>query len=118
MGPGCPHSRTPLSALVTWVTLSGMSSAALAVAVRGLEQALVPPRPGTPLGNWRWSVRQRLGAVREALGAADLGLDTRTLNDLMGRLMKMSSDVLERQDLEGVRMDLRKLVIDVNVHVD
>lgn len=94
-----------------------MTSSALALAVRGLEQALVPPRPGTPLGNWRWSLRQRIGAVREALAAADLGLDTRTLNDLMARLMAMSSEVLERQDLDGVRMDLRKLVLDVSLHV-
>lgn len=94
-----------------------MSSAALVTAVRGLEQALVPPRPGTPLGNWRWSLRQRIGALREALGAADLDLDTRTLNDLMGRLMTLSAEVLERQDLDGVRMDLRKLVVDVTAHV-
>ena len=29
-------------------------------ALRGLEQAIVPPRPGVPLGNWRWALRQRL----------------------------------------------------------
>lgn len=89
----------------------------MVLALRGLEQAIVPPRPGTPLGNWRWSVRQRLGAVRDALATADVDVDTRTRSDLMGRLMTLSGEVLERRDLEAVRMDLRRLVHDVNTHV-
>lgn len=82
-------------------------------ALRGLEQAIVPPRPGAPLGNWRFAVRQRLGVVREALATAELSLDNRERSLLIARVMGLSTDVLERPDVEAIRGELRRLVIDV-----
>jgi hypothetical protein len=82
-------------------------------ALRGLEQAIVPPRPGASLGNWRFAVRQRLGVVRDALATADLPLDSRERSALIARVMGLSADVLDRPDVEAVRGELRRLVIDV-----
>ena len=90
-----------------------MSVTEVALALRGLEQAIVPPRPGASIGNWRFAVRQRLAALREALGAADLPLDSRLRGTLVTRVMELSDDVLERPDVEAVRGELRRLVGDV-----
>jgi len=54
----------------------------ITMALRALERAIVPPRPGDSLGTWRWSVRQRLGHLREALAAVDLFLDGAALQSL------------------------------------
>ena len=85
-------------------------------ALRGLEQAIAPPRPGAPLGNWRFAVRQRLGCVREALATTDIPLDNRERSLLIARVMGRSSDVLERPDVEAIRGELRRLVVDVGQH--
>ena len=48
----------------------------LPVALQALDHALdAPRRPGIPLGNWRWLVRQRMGAVRDALVGEAAGSD-------------------------------------------
>lgn len=98
---------------------------AMTDALRGLEQALVPPRAGAPLGNWRWSVRQRLAGLREALAAesavtdnawlaARHGATFRERGSLLARMATLGGDVLERPDLDAVRMDLRRLIVDVS----
>jgi hypothetical protein len=106
------------------VTSTGMTTA-----MQGLAQALEAPRgPGVPLGNWRWSVRQRMGAVRDAL-IAETGhggegwlaaregglLRERTL--LLHRLSALGSQVLERPDVDVVRADLLRLLTDVSHHL-
>ena len=48
----------------------------LPAALQALDQALdAPRRPGIPLGNWRWVVRQRMGGVRDALVGEAAGSD-------------------------------------------
>lgn len=106
------------------VTTTGMTTA-----MQGLAQALkAPRRPGVPLGNWRWSVRQRMGAVRDALIAESaVGgegwlvaregglLRERTL--LLHRLSALGSQVLESPDVEAVHADLQRLLTDVSHHL-
>jgi hypothetical protein len=106
------------------VTTSGM-----APAMQGLQQALeAPRRPGVSLGNWRWSVRQRMAAVRDALinetghggegwlVAREGGL-LRERTALLHRLGTLGRQVLEEPDIEAVRADLLRLVTDVSHHL-
>ena len=97
-------------------------------ALRALEQAIAPPRAGGNVGNWRFAVRQRLTGVRDALIVEETVTSNAWLNarnttalrergTLLSRLASMGSDVLERPDVEGLRGELRRLVIDVHHHV-
>jgi hypothetical protein len=98
-------------------------------ALRALDHALDAPRgPGVPLGNWRWSVRQRLVIVRDRLVAETLGAQDgwlaarggaayRERNDLLARLATMAPRVLEAVDAERVRVDLKRLVVDIAHHL-
>ena len=48
----------------------------LQAALQALDQSLdAPRRPGIPLGNWRWLVRQRMGTVRDVLVGEAAGSD-------------------------------------------
>jgi hypothetical protein len=98
-------------------------------ALRALDHALDAPRgAGVPLGNWRWSVRQRLVIVRDRLVAETLGSEDgwlvarggaafRERNDLLTRVSALTPAVLEVHDAEQVRLDLKRLVIDIAHHV-
>ena len=106
------------------IITTGMTSA-----LRGLEQALeVPRREGIALGNWRWTVRQRMAAVRDALigeiGDADDGWLAarggsafRERNVLLGRMVDLGPLVLESPDVEAIRLELKRLVADVGRHM-
>lgn len=85
------------------------------------------PGPGAALGNWRWTVRQRLAAVRDGLGlesarAADGWLVAREVSvlrertALMMRLSALGPAVLEAADVSSVRDDLRRIVADIARH--
>jgi len=103
-------------------------SSGMVEALRGLEQAIVPPRPGTPLGNWRWGVRQRLASVRDALveenpAAADGWLAARggqafrERGALIARLGQLADTALTAPDPEVLRQDLRRLIGDIGRYV-
>jgi hypothetical protein len=103
-------------------------SSGMVEALRGLEQAIVPPRPGVPLGNWRWSLRQRLAAVRDALVdenptaadgwlAARGGQAFRERGQLIARLAQLADTALVSPDPEALRQDLRRLIGDIGRHV-
>lgn len=106
-----------------------MTSPGLPLALQALDQSLdAPRRAGIPLGNWRWVVRQKMGAVRdELLGekagskdgwlAARGGAAFRERNALLSRLTALSAQVLETPDVETTRMELKRLVMDVNRHM-
>ncbi|MBJ7358100.1 hypothetical protein [Nocardioides sp.] len=106
-----------------------MTTPGLPAALQALDQSLdAPRRTGIPLGNWRWLVRQRLGVVRdELLGeragsqdgwlAARGGAAFRERNALLSRLTELSSQVLEAPDIEATRIELKRLVADVNRHL-
>jgi hypothetical protein len=98
-------------------------------ALQSLDHALDAPRkPGVPLGNWRWVVRQRMGAVRselmgEAAGAGDGWLDARggtafrERNALLGRLTELGPRILEASDVEAARVEGKRLVHDIQRHL-
>jgi hypothetical protein len=106
------------------VTTTGMASA-----MQRLRLALdAPRRPGVSLGNWRWVVRQRMAAVRDGLVAetgnpeegwlvARGGSVLRERNALLGRLSALGPSVLESPDVEQVRNELLRLLLDVSHHV-
>jgi hypothetical protein len=103
-----------------------MSSAATAMSA--LHRALdVPPEPGIALGNWRWTIRQRLADVREVLiresehpddawlaarGTAAL----RERTALLARMGELGPQVLESPDVEKVRQALLRLLGDIDRH--
>lgn len=102
---------------------------ALPGALQALDAALdAPRRPGIPLGNWRWVVRQRMGGVREALLGEAVGSDEgwlaarggsafRERNALLGRLSALVPQVLETPDVEATRLELKRLLSDIHRHV-
>lgn len=86
-----------------------------------------PRQQGTALGNWRWTVRQRLSALRDALAReAQHGSDgwlaarnsavLRQRNELMHRMATLAPAVLESPDVEKVRSEMRRLLSDVHRH--
>ena len=101
----------------------------LPVALQALDHALdAPRRPGIPLGNWRWLVRQRMGAVRDALVGEAAGSDDgwlaarggsafRERNALLARLSTLGPQILETPDIETSRVELKRLLMDIQRHV-
>ncbi len=105
------------------VTSTGMSTA-----LHDLGQALDAPRqPAGALGSWRWTVRQRMAAVRDVLIAeadtpgdgslaAREGSMLRERTALLNRLSTLGPEVLESPQVERVRTDLHRLVVDIARH--
>jgi hypothetical protein len=105
------------------VTTSGMS-----VALQGLRQALDSlHEPGVSLGSWRWSVRQQMAGVRDTLVAeaeyadegwlvARTGSLLRERTSLLARLSALGPTVLESPDVDTVRRELHRLVVDLGRH--
>ena len=103
--------------------MTGTSSA-----LHRLVLALDEPLPdGLLLGRWRWTVRQRMAGVRDALvnegdQAADGWLAARGVtmirerNALLARLFDLGPAVLESPDVARVRADLRRLAVDIAHH--
>ena len=106
----------------------------MTAALRALEQAIEAPpkdttaREAVSLGNWRWTVRQRMAAVRDVLSgefgnpedgwlAARGGRAFRERNTLLGRMSALGPQVLENPDVERVRRELRRLVADISRHM-
>lgn len=97
-------------------------------ALTALAQLIEVPEPsGAALGNWRWTVRQRLTAVREVLAqesaqAADgwlvarEGSVLRERSALMARLAALGPAVLQGEDVAAVREELRRMVGDLQHH--
>jgi hypothetical protein len=104
-------------------------SATLTSALRGLAGANdAPGREGPGLGSWRWTMRQRMTSVREALLeettggedewlAARGGASFRERNALLMRLGTLGTRVLEDPDVGAVRAEVARLVVDVTRHV-
>jgi membrane protein required for beta-lactamase induction len=93
-------------------------------AVLGLRQALDAPRRHHV---WRWVVRHRIAAVKEALAGetsrgGDAWLAAREMSlhreraGLLRRLTDLGPLVLEAPDVESVRADLSRLVADLERH--
>lgn len=98
-------------------------------ALTSLDSALdAPRRSGVQLGNWRWLVRQRMGGVRDALVGEAAGSDDgwlaarggsafRERNALLGRLSTLGPEILETADVEATRLELKRLLVDIQRHV-
>lgn len=107
----------------------------MTTALRALEQAIEAPRKdGTAtdsvvsVGNWRWTVRQRMAGVRDVLVgetgdpedgwlAARGGRAFRERNALLGRMSELGPQVLENPDIDRVRTELKRLVADIARHL-
>ncbi len=101
----------------------------LPAALQALDQVLdAPRRPGIPLGNWRWVVRQRMGGVRDALVGEAAGSDDgwlaarggsafRERNALLSRLSTLGPEILETADVEATRIELKRLLMDIQRHL-
>lgn len=87
-------------------------------AIHGLQQALDSPRRQHM---WRWLVRNRLSAVKEALHAegsrgGDAWLAAREItlhrerNSLLRKVSALGPDVLDNDDLDRVSTELQQLV--------
>lgn len=89
-----------------------------------------PRRDGPALGSWRWTVRQRMTTVRDALleenGAATGsdgwlaargGVAFRQRNELLARLGDLSARSLADADVAAVREQVARLVVDISRHV-
>lgn len=86
-----------------------------------------PRRQGIALGRWRWTVRQGMAGVRDALVAegdhaaegwlAARGVSIRReRNALVARLTDLGPAVLESSDVAQVRIDLKRLAVDISHH--
>ena len=95
-----------------------------------LDHALdAPRRPGIPLGNWRWLVRQRMAGVRDALVGEAAGSDDgwlaarggsgvpRAQRAAVPAQQPSAAQILETPDVEATRVELKRLVIDIQRHV-
>ena len=97
-------------------------------ALQGLAQALDAPRTsGAALGNWRWTVRQRMATVRDGLARESAHARDgwavareysvlRERNALMSRLSVLGPAVLEAPEVERIRGDLKRLLSDIVHH--
>ena len=101
--------------------------------VQGVLQSLrsaldAPSGSGAALGNWRWTVRQRLAQLKEQLAleppvaadgwlAARSGAVLRERNALLVRMATLGPQVLESAELDGVRAEVARLIADVNHHL-
>lgn len=116
-----PHPRRQEPAIST--------STALTEALHALAAAAkAPRREGAPTTSWRWSVRQRMASVRDALMqensasgdgwlAARGGVAFRERNTLLARLGDLGTQVLEDPDIEHLLADIGRLVTDVSHHL-
>ncbi len=97
-------------------------------ALHRLLLALDAPRSeGIELGRWRWTMRQRMAGLRDALVAegdhvaegwlAARGVTIlRERNALVTRLTDLGPAVLESPDVAQVRADLKRLAVDISHH--
>jgi hypothetical protein len=99
-----------------------------ALALAELHQALDAPTAGSDPGSWRWTVRRGMGPVRDALQhehhasddgwlSARHGRFARERIALLHRLVAYGPMVLEHPDVTEVRDGLKRLLTDIDHHV-
>lgn len=90
-------------------------------AISELQTTLADARPAS---NWRWLVRQRLSAVRQALSEERVesregwltprtGTMERERRQLLSRISAVSAGVLDRLDPDRLAVEVRRLLHDV-----
>lgn len=99
--------------------------APLETAVEDLRLALRAD-PSAP--EWRWQVRKRLSAVREALSdsqarawdgwlSARAGASNRDRRRLQARVTSLAAVILDRMDVEGAQQEVSRLATDLDHYV-
>ena len=100
----------------------------LSPALTQLARAVDAPRgEGVELARWRWTVRQHMATLRDALveedaayGEAWLAARNRTAarerNTLLARIAALGPRVLQEPQVDRVRIDLKRLIADVSHH--
>jgi hypothetical protein len=100
----------------------------LQAAMAGLAVALDAPRPpGAQMGVWRFTVRQRLGSVRDGLAAEHpqaragwaVARERAVLRErqrLLTRLAMISPRILDAPEPEGIRTEIKRLLHDIDRH--
>ncbi len=101
-------------------------------ALRGLHDALEAPHPpGTPhetATRWRHSVRARMKSLRDCLDQESSPPDEswltprstvvlRERDRLLGRMSALSPQVKRSGELDTVRAELKRLLVDISHHV-
>lgn len=90
-------------------------------AISDLQETLAGHRSAP---NWRWLVRQRLSAVRQALSdqgfqawdgwlAARSGSADRERRQLLARISAIGANLLDRLEIEGAAIEVQRLLNDV-----
>lgn len=90
-------------------------------AISELQETLSGARSAS---NWRWLLRQRLSAVRQALSdegfeawdgwlAARTGSADRERRQLLGRISAIGANLLDRLDSDRLTVEVRRLLNDV-----
>ena len=87
-------------------------------AISDLQETLSGARSSS---NWRWLVRQRLSAVRQALNdenfeswlAARTGAADRERRQLLGRISAVGAGLLDRLETDRVATEVRRLLHDI-----
>jgi hypothetical protein len=90
-------------------------------AISELQETLSSARSAS---NWRWLVRQRLSAVRQALSdenfqawdawlAPRTGVADRERRQLLARISSIGSGLLDRLETDRVAVEVRRLLNDV-----
>lgn len=104
-------------------------ASASGAALRDLHEVLeLAPGTGIALGNWRWTVRQRLTGVRDLLIreydvsengwlSARRGSMLRERTSLLMRVSDLGPRVLEEPDVDSIRNELLRLLGDVRHHL-
>jgi hypothetical protein len=99
------------------------------IAIRQLGEAIDAPHPpGAPPSSWRWSVRQEMAGVRDALAAqtprqrsewivARTTSMLRERNELLIRLSTLGKRVLETDAIDELRLEMHRLLADVRRHL-
>lgn len=99
--------------------------APLETAIRELRQILADDITAP---EWRWNVRRGLSEVKDALAfgqgrpreawlAARTRLSNRDRSQLQARVVALSAGVLDKLDLEGIVYETRRLLGDLEHHV-
>lgn len=99
--------------------------APLETAIKELRQILAADSVAP---EWRWNVRRRLSEVKEALSqpqarqpeawlAARTHLSNRDRSQLQGRVVGLSAGVLDRLDADTIIREVRRLLGDLEHHV-
>ena len=105
-----------------------VTTTAMQTALRGLNQALDAPRVHGALGPWRHSVSERMAFLRDCLtretAVADDGwladrsrMMQRERGSLLGRMSALGPRVELAREVDPIRMELKRLLVDINHHV-